>query len=95
MDVGRPGALGETLEALLARGVPLERALPVLTRNVADVLRLPTKGRIAVGADADFATLDDGGRPRDVMALGRFVVRDGVPVVRGTFERAPTKSEPS
>lgn len=87
MDVGRPAALVETLRTLLGRGHALAEVLPVFTRNVADVLRLPHKGRIAVGADADLLALDETGRPRDVMALGRFLVRDGAPVVRGTFER--------
>jgi beta-aspartyl-dipeptidase (metallo-type) len=89
MDIGRPAALLETLRALLTRGHALGDVLPVFTRNVADVLRLPGKGRIAAGADADLATLDDGGRLRDVMGLGRFLVRDGTPVVTGTFERVP------
>ncbi len=87
MDVGRSAAMLETLEILLARGRPLEQVLPVFTRNVADVLRLPQKGRIAVGADADLLTLAEGGRLRDVIALGRFVVQGGAPVVRGTFEK--------
>ncbi len=90
MDVGRPAALAETLRELVDLGLPLADVLPVFTRNVADVLRLHEKGRIAVGADADLAVLDDGGRLRDVMALGRFLVQGGVPVVRGTFEQSPS-----
>ncbi|MBX3207188.1 MAG: beta-aspartyl-peptidase [Labilithrix sp.] len=92
MDVGRPGALAETLSLLLARGHALEDVLPVFTSNVASVLRLASKGRIALGADADLVALDDRGGPRDVMARGRFLVRRGIPVVEGTFERrAPAR----
>lgn len=87
MDVGHPGAVLETLQVLLARGHALESVLPIFTRNVASLLRLAEKGRIAVGADADLVVLDDGHRMRDVMAGGRFVVRAGEPIVRGTFER--------
>ncbi len=87
MDVGRPAAVAETLRALLARGHALEDVLPVFTSNVAAVLRLPAKGSIAVGADADLVVLDASGAPRDVMARGRFLVRGGAPVVAGTFER--------
>ena len=87
MDVGRPSALGETLATLLARGHALEDVLPVFTRNIADVLRLAKKGRIERGCDADLVVLDPAGRPRDVMARGRFLVRSGAPVVLGTFER--------
>jgi beta-aspartyl-dipeptidase (metallo-type) len=79
MDVGRPGAVFETLTALLGRGLALEAVLPVFTENVALLLRLERKGRIAVGADADLVVLDDGHRIRDVMAGGRFLVRGGKP----------------
>jgi beta-aspartyl-dipeptidase (metallo-type) len=87
MDVGRPCAVAETLQILLARGHALADVLPIFTRNVADLLRLPAKGRIAAGADADLVVLDDTHRVRDVMARGRFVVRAGEPSVTGTFER--------
>lgn len=70
MDIGRPSALFDTFVALLARGCELEEALPIFTRNAADVLRLGRKGRIAVGADADLVVLDENHRPRDVFALG-------------------------
>ena len=71
MDVGRPAVLFETFAALLTRGCALADALPVFTKNPADILRLPRKGRITVGADADFVVLDEKHHPRDVIALGR------------------------
>src|SRR6185437_5566963 len=58
MGVGESGALLETLNELLRRGVPLERALPAFTSNPAHLLRLAAKGRVAVGADADLLVLD-------------------------------------
>lgn len=88
MDVGRPAALSATLTALLRREEPLERVLPPFTSNVARVLLLRNKGQIAVGADADLVVLADDGAIRDVMALGRWHVRAGKPVVHGTFERS-------
>jgi len=88
MDVGRPGALLEALGELLARGHGLERALPPFTSNVARLLRLPRKGRLAAGMDADLVVLDEAGRPTDVMAGGRWPVTDRTAVVRGTFEGA-------
>ena len=87
MDVGRPSALADTLRLLLDRGQPLARVLPAFTSNVARLLLLPTKGHLVTGADADLVVLDDEGGVRDVMALGRWHIRDGRSVIRGTFER--------
>ena len=87
MDVGHSGAMLDTLNELLARGLPLERALPAFTRNVADLLRLPGKGRVAVGADADLLVLAEDGRVHHLLAGGVPHVRDGAVVRRGMFER--------
>jgi beta-aspartyl-dipeptidase (metallo-type) len=86
MDVGRPSAVAETLATLLERGHVLAAVLPIFTSNVASLLRLPGKGRIAVGADADLVVLDDEHHVRDVIAGGRFLVRGGEALVTGTFE---------
>lgn len=86
MDVGRSGALLATLTELVSRGLPLERALPAFTSNVAQLLRLDGKGRIAVGADADVVALDDDGCADLVIARGRVHVRHGKPMLRGLFE---------
>ena len=86
MDVGHSGALLETLDELLARGVALEDALPAFTSNVAALLRLPGKGRIETGAAADLVALDGDNTVADVFAGGIPHVRDGALVRRGTFE---------
>jgi beta-aspartyl-dipeptidase (metallo-type) len=86
MDVGSPSSLLETLARLVACGQPLERVLPAFTMNPAHLLRLPRKGHLRVGADADLVVLDDRGGPTDVMARGRWQVRTGRPAIRGTFE---------
>ena len=87
MDVGHSGAMVDTLNELLARGLPLERALPAFTRNVADLLRLPGKGRIAVGADADLVALDAAGKVHHAWLGGVAHVQAGAVVRRGMFER--------
>jgi beta-aspartyl-dipeptidase (metallo-type) len=85
-DVGSPAALATALKELLDCGQPLERVLPALTSNPARVLMLPRKGRLTDGADADLVVLGDDGGIVDVMARGRWHVRGGLPLVRGTFE---------
>src|SRR5690606_11500982 len=86
MGVGRSAALVETVRELMRAGRPLESVLPFFTSNVARLLRLPRKGRLAEGADADLVVLDPDGAVRHVMARGRWHVRDGRPVLRGAFE---------
>lgn len=90
MDVGHSGALVDTLRELLARGIALQDVLPAFTSNVAGLLRLPDKGRIAVGADADLVALDADGAVTDVFAGGRPHLRDGAVLRRGTFESQDT-----
>jgi beta-aspartyl-dipeptidase (metallo-type) len=86
MGVGSPSALAQTLAELLGRGQGLERVLPLFTSNVASLLRLGRKGGIAPGMDADLVVLDAEHRVRDVMARGRFHLREGRALVRGMFE---------
>lgn len=86
MEVAGPGSLADALAATLARGLALPQALPAFTSNAADLWRLPRKGRLRPGGDADIVVLDESGVPSYVMARGRWHVREGRPVVRGTFE---------
>jgi beta-aspartyl-dipeptidase (metallo-type) len=86
MDVGQPAALSTTLRALLQRGHALETVLPPFTSNVAHLFRLASKGHLEVGADADLVVLDDAGAVTDVMAMGRWHIRQGQVAIRGTFE---------
>lgn len=94
MDIGSSRALLETVRELLARGHALDRVLPAFTANIARLLRLPGKGAIAVGADADLLALDAAGEVREVMARGVWHVRAGRAVRRGLFE-ASVDADPS
>jgi len=87
MDIGRPSALATTLVDLLSAGMPLSTALPSVTSNVADILKLDDRGRIEVGLQADMVVLDDDHRIRDVMVAGTWHVRDGAQQVFGQFEQ--------
>ncbi len=90
MDIGRPDTLTKALQALRRRGFAYEDVLPFFTSNVARLLRLAGRGVLEPGGVADLVILDDDGRVCDVMAQGRFLVQNGVAVVRGTFEEPKT-----
>ena len=75
----------QTLRALLAAGRPMEQILPIFTRNVADVLRMPQKGRIRVGLDADLVATPEVSFVTSVRrAMDGF---DERPVRLGLFEQ--------
>ncbi len=86
MDFGRAQTLHETLIAALKLQLSLTDILPMLTRNVADLLRLKHKGQVRVGYDADIIVLDDNMHISDVLALGRWHKRAGEMRIKGTFE---------
>ena len=86
MGIGSPGSLPETLGVLLQKGMTLDVALPAFTSNVADILRLNDRGRIASGNCADLLVLDDVNRISDVMIAGTWHVRDTVQRIAGRFE---------
>jgi len=86
MGVGDAGALLATVRELVARGLPLAQVLPAFTSNVADLLRLSGKGRVAVGGDADLVVLDAALGVAHVIARGVWHVRHGQAVRRGLFE---------
>ena len=86
MDVGRASALLVTLVTLLNKGMPLEVALPAFTSNVADLLRLPGRGHIQLGYQADLLVLDDNNSLSGVMIAGRWHRKDGQQIIKGYFE---------
>ena len=88
LDVGRVTSLFASVrEAVLEHGVALPTALALITSNPARILKLRGKGRVAEGADADLVLLDPHALAvTGVIARGRWLMRDGEPLVRGTFE---------
>jgi len=86
MDFATSQGLPDTIGDLIRRGHSLERVLPSMTSNVARMLRLPGKGRVAQGFDADLVVFSEDYDVRHVMAGGNWMVQDGSPCVKGTFE---------
>ena len=78
MSVGKMDALLPTVRALVRdHGVAPERAITILTRNVADGLFLPRKGRLTEGADADVLLVDPDYQVHTVIARGQVMVSEG------------------
>ncbi|ESU34001.1 peptidase [Bacillus sp. 17376] len=87
LQIGQVSSLYEAVkEAVLSEGVPLEVAIRVITSNPAAVLKLKQKGRIEAGCDADLVLLDDSLEIDTVIAMGKVMVENKLPIVKGTFE---------
>lgn len=84
-DLGNGGRAGidiEELQLMSQAGLPAERILRSATRDAADWLGLPERGRIRVGAVADLLLVEsDPRRDWSVLADPRLVMRQGRTVV--------------
>lgn len=90
IDVGSAKQLWEDIRSAIIEGVvTLPTAVSLITRNVARLLRLtPKKGIIAIGSDADLVLLNSIDFKIDtVIAKGKVMVTDGIPKVKGYFEK--------
>ncbi|MCP4010170.1 MAG: amidohydrolase family protein, partial [Proteobacteria bacterium] len=84
--IGRSGTMPETLKQLIQHGIKIEQILPTMTSNVADLLKLPAKGRLRPGYDADLVVLGERFDVQHVMARGCWHVREYKAIVSGTYE---------
>jgi len=74
IEMGLPSSiLRELKEAVMEDGIPLEQALQVATSNPADILKLPGKGHIREGFDADILIMDSSFNIIHLMANGKMV----------------------
>lgn len=67
--------------------LPLEQALCLLTVNPARNMKLKSKGRLAVGYDADLCLMDEALHLTDVFARGECVMKDGEVIKKGSYEQ--------
>ena len=79
-------AMADCIKTLLDRGLPEQTVLPLMTSNVAALLKLAKKGRIMTGFDADLVVLDQSNRIDSVMARGVWQVKNNKQLVSGLFE---------
>ena len=68
-------------------GIPLEDALKLITSNPAKNLGLKNKGQVKVNSDADLCFLNSDLELNTVIANGKFMMQEGVLVVKGSFEK--------
>lgn len=74
-------------ESVKKYNIPLEKAIKVITSNVAELLKLDNKGKIEKNKDADLVIIDEKTLEIDtVIAKGKVVVKEGKCIVKGTFE---------
>ena len=79
-------AMADCVKSLLDRGLSEQTVLPLMTSNVATLLKLAKKGRIMTGFDADLVVLDQSNRIDSVMARGVWQVKNNKQLVSGLFE---------
>ncbi len=77
MGVGKPDTLLKVVRALSqGHGMPLEKALCLITRTSADGLNLQSKGRLEPGADGDVLLTDAELSVKRVYAAGRLLLKN-------------------
>lgn len=88
LGVGKVTSLyREVRDAILQEKVDITQALRPVTTNPANLLKLESKGRIAVNKDADLVIVNQDTLQIDtVIAMGQLMVQDGVPIKKGTFQ---------
>ena len=87
MGMGKSSCLlKEVKECVEKESIPPETAIKAITSNPARVLCLEGKGHIREGYDADLCLLTKDFSIHTVIAMGKTMVKEGEPVVRGGFE---------
>jgi len=86
MGFAKSSAMAITLKAMLDMDLPMDRILPLMTSNVADLLKFHGKGRIDTGFDADLLVLNDSHGIQGVMANGAWHIKNGEQLIHGLFE---------
>lgn len=87
LTIGRVTSVLEELRyAALTEKVPLADVIRAVSTTTAEHYKLPRKGWIKEGFDADILLFSDGLELKSVFARGRLMMEDGAILVKGTFE---------
>jgi beta-aspartyl-dipeptidase (metallo-type) len=76
----------EMVKLVKEGGLPLEQALCLITSSPAKNLKIPNKGHIREGYDADFCVLDQELNLTEVFAKGTVMMTDSKVVRKGKYE---------
>lgn len=87
LETGYPKSIFDELkDTVRQEKVPLEKALAVVTSNVADILALSQKGRVVLNGDADLVLINDDFEIEHMCANGQMMVQDKQILKKGTYE---------
>ena len=86
LTIGHVAATLAEFRDSVAEGVDMEDAVRIVSTTTADHYRLPGKGHVGEGFDADLLLLDDKLELRGVFMRGRRMMEDGALLAKGTFE---------
>lgn len=87
LEMGYPKSIFDELkDTVLEEGLELEKALAPITSNVADILRLEQKGRIAINKDADMVLIDPDYNIHHLCAMGKLMIKNQKMLKKGTYE---------
>ena len=90
-DTYKPAPLDLNLKEMVLlvkeAGLPLEQALQLITVNPARNMKLPRKGKIKEGYDADLCFLDENLNLTDVFAKGEQMMENTEIVKKGRYEQ--------
>ena len=76
----------ELKDLLLKEGLDMETAIRTVSTNVAEILKLQNKGRIAAGKDADIVLVDNDLNIVHLTSMGTLMISDKRLLKRGTYE---------
>jgi beta-aspartyl-dipeptidase (metallo-type) len=87
LTASKMSTLYETIQVLLKRGWKPEKALRLITRNVAEGMDVyPKKGALAANSDADVTILDENWEIDSVIARGKVMMKQKQLLAKGFFE---------
>ncbi|MCP4186577.1 MAG: beta-aspartyl-peptidase [Gammaproteobacteria bacterium] len=86
MGFAKSSAMAITFKAMLDEGLSMEKILPLMTSNVAALLRLHSKAILEAGHDADLLVVNRDNNIESVMANGVWHIKQSEALVRGLFE---------